>query len=255
VEDDGGAVSTDRERTPDHVVKVLRTGVDGSAISEDGCARAVDVAFLILPGLAASAFVWGQARGEYVLDIADDACVVLLLWMSLPVINVVLWRRVRFRWNAGICVVAAAVSLGVTLWVVRPQAPDGSSYDTTYEEAVRELEADLRQGLDEAVPGQWAKEPGISPDPCVDQFGRSRGAVHGVDYYELEVVLTRPQFEALLAVVGRSDRDVEAPRFGRPVHLDGADTKRMGIRLDDAFGDGQRSRIELFTPCLRSTGG
>ena len=147
-------------------------------------------------------------------------------------------------------VATASLSLVFTMWIVRPQAPDGTKFAFTYDEAVSAATRDVTGWLDQAVPGAWT-EKDRAETHCTDRFGRWRGAVYGGPFFQVGSLFTAAQFEQFEHVVGGPDREVQAERFGRPESFRGQRHDRIVIRLR-TFQDANQSTIEIVTPCLRA---
>ena len=209
---------------------------------------------LCLPAVIASGRVLNLASGSDQVNVLGDAALTFLAWLSIPLVFVAARTR---RWGsaaavAGI-VVASSLALALTLWIARPQAPDGAGYSYGYEEAVTLVSGDVTRWLDEAVPGGWSRGDQYSETSlCVDRFGRDRGAVYGGPWYEMNGTLTRAEFEEFERAVSGPGREIQAQEFDRPEALLGQHHEQIVIRLN-TFEDQGRSTIEIVSPCLRES--
>ncbi|WCO67237.1 hypothetical protein PO878_00685 [Iamia majanohamensis] len=201
--------------------------------------------------VVAGVSVVAVASGSHQLDVLGDGLFTVLVWLSLPAAVLALRRAQRARLTA-VLVVALVVSIGVRLWIVRPQAPDGAG-GATYEEVVGEVEADLRHGLDEVAPGGWrVLDGGPGPSRCVDRFGRDRGAVYGGPAIVVADGLGVDSQRRLAATLAAPGRQVQGPAVGTPVELRGQDEEEVVVRLEPDAGGGGSTTITVVTPCLRT---
>jgi hypothetical protein len=206
-------------------------------------------AFLGLPATIAAGRVLEQASGSYEVDVLDDAALAFVAWFGFGLVAMVAWSVTKSRQvTATLVVVGAIAATALTSWLIRPQAPDGSAHAHSYWEEVGGVSADLTDWLDRT--GRWRMTTD-SHSPCVDQFGRERGAIYGGPSFEVAAVIGSEQFERLVGSVAGPGREIQADRFGIPAVYRGDQSERTIIRLEVHASEG-RSTIEVVTPCLRS---
>lgn len=207
---------------------------------------------LCVPAVVASGWIVGLASGPDQVNVLGDAALVLLAWLSVPLSFLLLRRIDRGPWTAALgIVVATCLSLAFTVWISRPQAPDGSAHPHSYEETVSQVSGDVESWLEKTEPGRWHRlDRSRESSPCVDRYGRDRGAVYGGPWYGVDGVFSPDRFDEFERATSGPGREIQAEAFGRPEDLRGQRHDRVVIRLT-VFEDQGRSTIEIVTPCLR----
>ncbi|MFV0316120.1 MAG: hypothetical protein ACK5O2_04050 [Microthrixaceae bacterium] len=208
---------------------------------------------LCVPAVIAAGMVLGIADSAEQANVLGDAALTFVVWLAAPLMFTIL--RSKHRPLSAVVLgtaVVAALATVFTLWLTRPQAPDGSDHPYTYDEAVSEVANDVTGWLTQVANGEWSEvETSSTGTPCEDRFGRDRGAVYGGPRYEVNAVFTSDQVAELERAVARPDREVQAVDFGRPEALLGQHHDQIVIRLN-TFEDQGASTIEVVTPCLRA---
>jgi hypothetical protein len=241
-----------------YVSQVERDPIVSAGDRARGCASSAVLGLaLCVPGAFAAAQVLNVATGSNQIGVLYEGCATFLIWLSVPV--VFLCRTPLHRWRRSapftLSVLAVVVSTAFTFWVIRPQAPDGSAFDATYEHAVADLEEEVTVALDKTIPDRWHKpDQDEGPWLCQDKFGRDRGAGSGGPYFKITGELTAREFSALEDALSGPERDIQAPQFGLEEREISQQDNRYVLRLR-TNRNGAESTLSIDTPCLRIEAG
>lgn len=137
------------------------------------------IALALIPAFVAASIVVGQNKQPDPVDTYGTAVVVWLAWLLLPiaVLAVEVSTAARLKVVASFLLLAISSGLVVyTAWVIRPQAPTGREHAEHLRSGTQLLAANLKVVLSTAIPGRWDLGPTYGDQPCLDRFGRDRGA-------------------------------------------------------------------------------
>lgn len=133
---------------------------------------------VVLPFAAFIAVMSVSAPGEGTqFDVLKPALHAFAVWW-LPILVLIGFRLLSTsnRWILLAVSMAGLVCAGYTIWLVRPQAPDGAGRESL-QSAEHQLTADIDTAFRNADIGGWTVHPEQwGPHPCSDVFGRDRGA-------------------------------------------------------------------------------
>lgn len=205
--------------------------------------------------------VWSVAEpGPQQFDVVPSAVSAFLVWLPVPVVAFMLWALgVPRRWAMRVVAVLALAAMGGSLWLVRPQAPDGAGRESLGAGIVW-LEESVDRAFADADVTVGTKRPWAPPTPCTDRFGRERGAATSGFSVERGTKFSLDELERLAqafrnegweaavvddSAIGGPLRRVEAERDGYRFRTD-------GTFLDDPEGTSDWGGARASTPCLRT---
>ena len=204
---------------------------------------------LAVPFLAGG-FVVSRASGAYQVDALGPASRSVLAFAPTTVLLIAVslsGRRMLMLTGVGTAVLATAF----TIWLVRPQAPTGDEFPSSFPSAQVSIVDDVVAAL-RAVhhPPTTTDASSLYPpgDPCVDSFGRSRGAVDSATQLDVTGHLTRQEFDTLADLIAAPDRSVQAPTLGYR-----ATRRPYTITLLTHPDSNSPDQFLITTPCLRAT--
>jgi hypothetical protein len=208
--------------------------------------------------VAAGWYVISQATtNDTQINALGSAAEVVLVWLLVPaaVLTGSSGRRVL---AAVLTATALITASSFTVWTTRPQAPDGRDHRETFVEGYGAFESDVRSGLEDRGRGGTVEAYRPEPEPCIDWFGRDRGAVLTVATLRVRGWLSEDDVAHLEARLTTPDRVVAGKDYGRPTRPGGYNSRyyvTVDKRADDVpAGDphaGPWTELELTTPCLR----
>lgn len=241
--DDGQVDSKPAERTSEPSSRADPTG--------PGC---LTLLLLVLPFVIA----WNVvtiADGSYQVDAWAPAFFVLIVWLAASISAIaVVWvirssgaRARKSLVAVGISVVLVVAAIVITANKTANDAPDGSDFDITLNEAETAVANEVADALTAVVGNDWnvQSDPAFfrSQQPCLDLYGRDRGASTSSQYWVLRDRLDQETMSRLIGLLERSDRRVLQ---GEPFVPWDASSEFVYV-IDEI--DGQ-TRLAANIPCL-----
>ena len=222
-----------------------------------GCAGFFVVAFGVPLVIAAAVSALSTGYLGYPSDVPTR---VGLAWLpaafALAVAIVLLRRGDRWRPAASILTALLCIpALVVTFTEIRNDAPDGVRFEEDFATGEAKLVRSVETSLDGVAPDEWRRQDDWTTlrSPldvgCLDDLGRSRGAVSGSGYWTIGVDLDQEDLDVLV-------RELEAEgitvRVGDSWLGDDVDTDSAYVaRIWEEGAEWAQWRVRASTPCLR----